>query len=650
MNPEQEIKQAINQGQFSLAIEMANKILGQATLGIEHIPILYIKAVALRLSGNTQEAIQLNKQIISLQANHARAHQELAYLHKHSSDEMVSAKYFYQACQINPALLSSWKELLRHYQKTKNTEAANIAQGQISYLSGLPKAVMHARDLMYEGQFHQADQLCRQFLQKQKHDAEGMLLLAEIGIALKVYSEAEFLLESCLTLYPDHTAAGIEYLKLLAKMGQFKKAKECADKLLNAHPKHPIVLGAKASALVGLGELEQAISIYHSLLENTPEQAGLHLLLGHAYKASGELDKAVKAYQQAYQCKADFGDAYWSLANTKTYTFDESELTAMTQQLTQDISADDKVHLNFALGKAYEDRAAYKKSFAYYSKGNALKQEQTQYQPAVFEQQVENHKRVFTPSLFERLANNGATDPDPIFIVGLPRAGSTLLEQILASHSQVDGTMELHNVLSLAARLKGQHNKYPEILEELNPEYLARFGKQYIEDTRVYRGKAPLFIDKMPNNFLHIGLIKLILPNAKIIDARREPMACCFSGFKQLFAEGQEFSYGLENIGRYYAAYMDMMAHWNKVLPDFVLHVQHEDVIEDLETQVKRMLSFCGLEFEQACMDFHKTKRSIKTPSSEQVRQPIFKQGMEQHKHFEQDLESLRKIVAPYLS
>jgi tetratricopeptide (TPR) repeat protein len=426
-------------------------------------------------------------------------------------------------------------------------------------------------------------------------------------------------------------------------MGQFKKAKECADKLLNAHPKHPIVLGAKASALVGLGELEQAISIYHFLLENTPEQAGLHLLLGHAYKASGELDKAVKAYQQAYQCKADFGDAYWSLANTKTYTFDESELTAMTQQLTQDISADDKVHLNFALGKAYEDRAAYKKSFAYYSKGNALKQEQTQYQPAVFEQQVENHKRVFTPSLFERLADNGATDPDPIFIVGLPRAGSTLLEQILASHSQVDGTMELHNVLSLAARLKGQHNKYPEILEELNPEYLARFGKQYIEDTRVYRGKAPLFIDKMPNNFLHIGLIKLILPNAKII-------ACCFSGFKQLFAEGQEFSYGLENIGRYYAAYMDMMAHWNKVLPDFVLHVQHEDVIEDLETQVKRMLSFCGLEFEQACMDFHKTKRSIKTPSSEQVRQPIFKQGMEQHKHFEQDLESLRKIVAPYLS
>jgi hypothetical protein len=311
----------------------------------------------------------------------------------------------------------------------------------------------------------------------------------------------------------------------------------------------------------------------------------------------------------------------------------------------QEISSEDKVHFYFALGKAYEDKKFFDDSFDYYAKGNDLRLEQTGYQPEVFEQQVENQKRVFTKDLFAKLKGVGSKINDPIFIVGLPRAGSTLIEQILASHSKVDGTMELHNILGLAARLRGQNNQYPDIVSELDKTYFARFGEQYIQDTRAYRNSAPLFIDKMPNNFLHIGLIKLILPNAKIIDARREPMACCFSGFKQLFAEGQEFTYGLENIGRYYAAYIDIMQHWNKVLPDFILHVQHEDVINDLEGQVRRILDFCDLEFEQSCVDFYKTKRTIKTPSSEQVRQPIFRGGMQQHINYDKHLGPLKSIV-----
>ncbi|WP_371195636.1 sulfotransferase [Glaciecola sp. SC05] len=648
MTAEQNIKQAISQGQFDRAILMAN----EALLGIsdeqQKIAMLYTLAVANRLKGDISAAIEVNTRILKINPGHARAHQELGYAHRIAGNSLACAQHFYQATQLNPALIASWKALIEHYRHTQNHRAEALAQAQIDFLNSLPKQVMHGRDLMYEGQLHQADQLCRQFLQTEKHNAEGMLLLAEIGIALKVYNEAEFLLESCLTLHPQHKAAGIEYLKLLAKMGRFQAAKECADSLLSAYPDHPPVLAAKASALVGLGEIDEAIALYQQLIATTPEQAGLHLLLGHAYKAAGDFNEAVRAYQSAYAIKADFGDAYWSLANTKTYSFTDEELKAMQKQATLDIASEDKVHLYFALGRAFEDRKSFDDSFAFYTKGNDLRLEQTGYQPEVFEQQVENQKRVFTEDIFSKLKDVGASAKDPIFIVGLPRAGSTLLEQILASHSQVDGTMELHNILGLAARLNGQNNQYPDVVNQIDTSYFARFGAQYIQDTRAYRGDAPLFVDKMPNNFLHIGLIKLILPNAKIIDARREPMACCFSGFKQLFAEGQEFTYGLENIGRYYCAYMDMMQHWNKVLPGFVLHVQHEDVIDDLAAQVRRILDFCGLDFEQSCVDFHKTKRAIKTPSSEQVRQPIFRDSMQQHANFDKHLGPLKRLVSQW--
>lgn len=455
-----------------------------------------------------------------------------------------------------------------------------------------------------------------------------MLLLAELGIHAKVYSEAEFLLESSNQLHPQHITTGIEYLKLLSKIGKFSAAKECAQRLLLQQPNSPIILTAKATAMVGLGELNDAIKIYQTLLNDDPNRANLWLLLGHALKANGVFSEAISAYQNAYGIQSDFGDAYWSLANTKTYRFSVEELSKM-KSLAEDtsVSLDNQVHLLFALGKAYEDAKDYQQSFENYARGNQLKQAQLNYQPEYIERQVEAQINALNPPLFDHCAELSAGDPasDPIFIVGLPRSGSTLLEQILASHSQVDGTMELHNILGLVARLRGQSSEYPGLLNDLDLAYFQRFGEQYLNETRVYRGNAPLFIDKMPNNFVHIGLIKLILPNAKIIDARRDPMACCFSGFKQLFGEGQEFSYSLENIGRYYAAYLKMMEHWDRVLPNFVLRVQHEEVIEDLPSQVERILDFCGLPFEQQCIDFHQTQRVIKTPSSEQVRQPIYR-------------------------
>jgi hypothetical protein len=321
-----------------------------------------------------------------------------------------------------------------------------------------------------------------------------------------------------------------------------------------------------------------------------------------------------------------------------------------TQQTQANIALLDQIQLYFATGKALEDRQDYANAFTAYQQGNALQHQHNGFDINKIEQQVEQQIKYCTKELFSNRGHVGLNTPDPIFIVGLPRAGSTLLEQILASHSQVDGTMELHNILGLASRLHGRSSnadeqQYPQNLHTIDSSYFKRFGQQFIDETRVYRQQAPFFIDKMPNNFLHIGLIKLILPNAKIIDARRAPMACCFSGFKQLFAEGQDFSYNLEDIGRYYQAYLKLMAHWDKVLPNFVLTVNHEDVVDDLEKQVRRILDFCGLSFEQACLDFHKTQRTIKTPSSEQVRQPIYKSATEQWRYFEPYLAPLKKAL-----
>ena len=318
------------------------------------------------------------------------------------------------------------------------------------------------------------------------------------------------------------------------------------------------------------------------------------------------------------------------------------------------LSHSDRVHFCFALGKAFEDVKDYENAFRYYDKGNALKRAQSRYTSETMQAEFEAQKHACTKELFQAKSGSGYSAPDPIFILGLPRAGSTLIEQILASHSQVDGTLELPNILSLAQRLRGRNRTdggaYPACLQDLAPETFEELGRDYIETTRIHRQGAPFFTDKMPNNFRHIGLIHLILPNAKIIDARREPMACCFSGFKQLFAEGQEFTYGLDEVGRYYRAYVDLMAHWDAVLPGKVLRVQHEDVVADLEGQVKRILSFCDLPFEENCVAFHKTKRAVRTASSEQVRQPINTKGLDVWRDFDPYLDALKTALGPDLA
>jgi len=645
------IQQLIQHAKFDDAIKLSEQQLQQTSDKTQQIELKYLICVAQRYAKDYTKALASIQVLLEADEKHSRANQELGYIYLALAQPKQAKIAFEKAIKLNPSLVASWQELIHIYRDQNQPEQVQLAANQLAKLKSLPAALLAVTELMHQGKLLKAEQICRHFLQQNKRHIEGMCLLAEIGIELKIYDDAEFLLSSALELAPENIYARSQYLNLLLRLGKYKVAEQQVEILLIEQPENLSFKVAKANALTGLGKIAQAITLFEQAIAQDGNTAGFHLQLGHALKAKGEIAKAVAAYQKAYQLTPSYGDAFWSLANTKTYRFSDDEIAQMqVQQAAQDLAITDKVQLHFAIGKAFEDRCDYDQAFQSYQQGNDLQHAHNGFDINNIEQQVEEQIKFCTAELFQSRGQLGLNASDAIFIVGLPRAGSTLLEQILASHSQVDGTMELHNVLGLASRLRGrkpsnQANQYPKNLAEIKAEYFQRFGQQFIDETRVYREDAPFFIDKMPNNFLHIGLIRLMLPNAKIIDARRAPMACCFSGFKQLFAEGQDFSYNLEDIGRYYQAYLKLMAHWQSVLPDFILTVNHEDVVDDLETQVRRILDFCGLEFEKSCLDFHKTQRNIKTPSSEQVRQPIYKSATEQWRYFEQHLTPLKKVL-----
>ncbi len=647
------IQKLIQATKFDEAIKQCKQLQTQSTDSQDNIELWYLIAVAQRYAKTLPLALTSINELLKLENKHSRANQEKGFIYLALNETTLAKKSFEKAVELNPSLVASWQALIQLYRDENQQNNIQKAANHLEKLKKLPPALLAVTELMHEGKLLKAEQICRHFLQNNKRHVDGMCMLAEIGIELKIYDDAEFLLASALELDPNHIHARSLYLNLLIRLGKYKVAAQQVEPLLIAQPDNLSFKIAKASALTGLGEIEQAISLFEQVVAENDQVPGFHLQLGHALKTKGEIEKAISSYQKAYQLSPSYGDAFWSLANTKTYRFSDSEIAQMqTQQNNEDLALLDSIQLHFATGKAFEDRKDYDQAFKSYQKGNELQHAHNGFDITKFEQQVAEQIKYCTPELFKNRGNLGLNVPDPIFILGLPRAGSTLLEQILASHSQVDGTMELHNILGLASRLRGRSKsqndeeaQYPKNLAEINPDYFKRFGQQFIDETQVYREKAPLFIDKMPNNFIHIGLIRLILPNAKIIDARRSPMACCFSGFKQLFAEGQDFSYNLEDIGRYYQAYLKIMAHWDAVLPGHVLTVNHEDVVDDLEKQVRRMLDFVGLEFEQSCVDFHKTKRNIKTPSSEQVRQPIYKSATEQWRYFEPYLGPLKKVL-----
>ena len=618
----------------------------------DNIEASYTLAVAQRHQHHWNEALDTLAGIFANRPGFGRAHQEAGYNYIAMRDFRRAGAAFQRAVDNDPSLVNSWKCLAKLHQDRGDAKRLAAARDQIVFLETLPSELLAVISYLSEDRLADAERLCKHFLRDNKTHAEGMRLLAEIATRNKSYAEAEFLLESCVEFHPEHRNARIQYVNILMRVQKFAEAHEQAERLLEGHPDDTdAIRSLHAAACAGVGRNADAIESYRMLMRAHPENPLYPVSLAHIHKSIGDFDEAVALYQASYRIKSDHGDAYWSLANTKSYRFTAGELAEM-ETLAEDpaVGEADRIQICFALGDAYEGRADYERSFAYYRQGNALKQANAYHSPKHLAVRIDSQIEICTPELFARRAGVGCPAPDPIFVVGLPRAGSTLLEQILSSHPQVDGTMELHNILNLAKRLRGRDEpgakpRYPAILNDLDDDYFRRFGEQFLDDTRAYRGEAPFFVDKMPNNFFHVGLIRLILPNAKVIDARRHPMACCFSGYKQLFGEGQEFSYGLTEIGNYYRQYVKLMDHWDQMLPGFVLRVEHEAVVDDLEGQVRRILEFCGLPFEQACVDYHRTERSIRTPSSEQVRQPIFRTSLEQWRNYEPWLEPLKDAL-----
>jgi tetratricopeptide (TPR) repeat protein len=642
------IRALMDQREFGAALAAAQALLAEVP---ENRDVLYIVAVCQRYLRKVPEALSTLRRFEELHPGYPRLYQERGHCHVAQRAVEPAIAAFERAVQLNGALPASWRALLALYRHKGDDARAERAARELNKLSTLPGPLVTAFSMFADGEIGAAESVVRQYLIQHGDHIEGMRLLAQIGVKMDVLDDAELLLENVLRMTPDYHAARYEYALVLLQRHKHAQAREQMDRLLATDPNNRVYRTTHATICAGFGLVEQALPLYQQLLLDAPQDADLHLSIGHVLKTLGRTDEAIAAYRASAAARPSYGDAWWSLADMKTFRFTDEELLRMRRgEAAPRLALVDRYHLCFALGKALEDRGEYAESYSYYERGNALKKTECRYRPIITERNTEQQKAVCTRQFFAARAGYGFADCRPIMIIGLPRAGSTLIEQILASHSLVEGTMELADIPRLVQELQGREQedgptRYPQLLAQLTQEDCFRLGRKYATDTLVYRSGKAYFIDKMPNNFRHLGLIHLLLPNAKIIDARREPMACCFSNFKQLFASGQQFTYSLEDLGRYYRTYVELMAHWDEVLPGRVLRVQHEELVADLEGSVRRILEFCGLEFEAGCLEFHRTERHVHTASSAQVRQPINKEGLDQWRHYEPWLGELRAAL-----
>lgn len=612
-----------------------------------HIESLYFGSVCARYLKNYQQSNDYLERLLTLSPDMGRAYQELGHLNRDRGSLELAAGYYRQACEMNPALISSWQFLYDYYRDIGKKDASSHALEQLENLKSLPNTLLYINQILYEGKLSEAEKMCRDFLKKDPKNTEAMSILSEIASRLGYLEDAEFLLENAVNFEPNNPELRKKYLIILRKKQKFSKAMIQAEYLCKTFPKNLSYKAQMAIEIMQNGDYEKAIEIFDSILKKAPNDPNTLTSKGHALKTFGNNIDAIKSYKLAHKAKPDHGEAYFSLANLKTYSFKTSEIALMKNQLENvNLLSKDRVYFHFALAYALEKEGEYEEAFSHLEKGNEIKKINNRYSIKGMKDEIHSQIQICDSNFFSSHGEGGLNKNDPIFILGLPRSGSTLIEQILASHSQIDGTLELPNILSMAHGLRGHdrlsnEGKYPSVLKSLTKDQRKEMGLEYITDTFIHRDKAPRFTDKMPNNFRHIGLIHLILPNAKIIDARRYPLDCCFSIYKQLFAQGQEFSYGLEEIGNYYRNYIDLMDHWNRVLPGKILKVNNEDIINDLEGQVKRIIDYLELPFEKECISFYNTKRSVRTASSEQVRKPINKDGVERWKPYSKKLKPL---------
>ncbi len=604
------------------------------------------EAQHLRAGQRVPDALATLARLEALHPRFSRLHQERGHCHILLRDGPAAIAALHEAVRLNPSLPASWDMLEQLYRMAGDAAQSATAAQHLAILKQLPPAVVMASSLLADGDLEPAEEVLRDYLRQDNLNVGALRLFARIRLERGDLAEAEALLQSVVERAPDYHAARFDYGMVLLQRQKPAQARQEAERLLREDPDNRDYLKQYGAACVALGDHEPVIDLYARLLDGLPpmgpEVADLRLWRANALKVTGRRAEAIADYQASLAARPDNGVAWFSLANLKTYRFTDDEVARMgALEARNDLQDMDRVYLGFALGKALEDKGEHEASWRAYARGNAVRRSLGRWRPEAAEAYAARLKQVFTAEVFAERADWGADDPAPIFVLGLPRSGSTLIEQILASHSQVEGTQELTEIGRYAGELRGRDPDCglplePEALLDLTAGEARALGERFLTETRTYRRLGrPFFVDKMPNNFWHIGLIHLILPRATILDVRREPMACGFSNLKQLFGTtNQEFTYGVDDIARYYRTYLDVMRHWNAVLPGRVLRVSYEDVIEDIEGGVRRMLAHAGLPFEPACLTFHETQRSVRTPSSEQVRQPLGRDGLSQWAHY----------------
>jgi tetratricopeptide (TPR) repeat protein len=635
-----------------LAEQQASEIL---RLYPEMDAALQVLGTSYRLQGRPLEALSIIEPLAARHANASGMMHELGLCLGAAGRGTDAIDVLQKAVRIDPTHGGAWRTLGDQLSAAGEDAAAELAYEQHLAVSTRHPELIEAARALQQGKLAIAERLTRDVLKKDPVDVVAIRMLAAIGIRLGQLDDAKNLLERCLELAPSFHLARHGYALVLFRRYELDEALAQIDKLLRVEPNNPNYLILKGTILVRKGDHAPALQLYERILKDYSLQATAHLNYGHTLKTVGRLDEGINAYRKTIELNPAAGEAYWSLANLKTFRYADEDIEAMQKQLLpEDGDPENRAHFAFALGKAFEDRGKFDESFEHYRRGNEIRHKLQPYNARANAVNAARQIRTLDREFFAVRQGWGCPAPGPIFIVGLPRAGSTLLEQILASHSQVEGTGELPDIIAISRRLgqktrKNPASYYPEILADLSQAAVRGLGESYLSTTQVQRHGSPFFINKMPNDFQHIGLIHLILPNARIIDARRHPMAGCFSCYKQLFARGQTFTYDLSDLGRYYRDYIRLMDHWDEVLPGRVHRVQYEQVVDDTEARIRALLDYCGLEFEEQCLRFHETERAIRTPSAEQVRKPVFREGLEQWRNYEKHLGPLKKALGPVL-
>lgn len=606
--------------------------------------------------GDAAGALEILEPLVRVQPGIAMVHAEYGIALAKLSRPAQAITALRRAVGLRPDLVRAWLALGDQLETVGDALAARDAKSWHARYSGRAAELSVADKAVSENQLQRAEAILRSHLQTLPSDVLAIRLLADVCARSGRDEEACTLLLDALQAEPGFHAARQDLVMAFNRREMPTDAMAQLQTLLQTDPQNPAYRTQLAQTQCRLGDYAAGIATYEGLIREFPAQASLWFNNGHALKTAGRGDEAVRAYRRSIELEPGFGEAWWSLANLKTFRFSKTDIAAMDAQLARrDLADSDRMHFEFALGKASEDQASFEAAFHHYARANTLHFARVSYSAAQHSLRTRRAQQFFTRERFASHVGSGAPDRDPIFIVGLPRAGSTLVEQILSSHSQVEGTMELQEIMAITRDLRAmsgtpQTSTYMDMLATLDAGQLRGLGERYLQRTRIHRklGK-PFFVDKMPNNFSYVGLIHLILPNARIIDARRHPMACCFSCFKQHFASGQNFTYDLETLGRFYRDYADLMAHFDEELPGRVHRVIYEHLVEDTEARVRDLLDYCGLPFEPQCLRFFETDRSVRTASAEQVRQPIYRQGLDQWRNFEPWLDPLKQALGPAL-